>query len=169
MYVFFNPTYFIVPVRRRGSGQSEFKARLSRNPWARAHMAEKLQRARELCRGHVPKPRDPVPFGYRNWDKAVGVWHNEVGDRRPKFTGTKNQVRVQQKHHRVQRDLIAAAVSGCDTMTRCVIANESDATMPDTFDPFIQVAAFVRRHYAAEDAGPSGRAAIGLPDASSKN
>ena len=131
-------------------------------------MAEKLQRARELCRGHVPKQRDPVPFGYRNWDKAVGVWHNEVGDRRPKFTGTKNQVRVQQKHHRVQRDLIAAAVSGCDTMTRCVIANESDATMPDTSDPFIQVTAFIRRHYAAEDAAPSGHAAIGLPDASSK-
>ena len=46
--------------------------------------------------------------------------------------------------------------------------NESDATMLDTSDPFIQVAAFIRRHYAAEDAGASGQAAIGLPDAASK-
>ena len=131
-------------------------------------MAEQLQRAQELCRGHVPKPRGPVPLRYRNWDKVVGVWRNNSDDCQPKFTGTKNQVKVQQNQHRVRCDIAAAAVSGRDTMSRCVVANESDPIMQDTSDAFIEVAAFIRRQYDAEDAGAFSHDGTGLPDASSK-
>ena len=82
--------------------------------------------------------------------------------------GTRNQITVQQNQHRVRCDMAAAAVSGRDTMSRCIVANESDATMPNTSDAFIEVAAFIRRQYAAEDAGAFRHDGIGLPDASSK-
>ena len=61
--------------------------------------------------------------------------------------------------------MAAAAVSGRDTMSRCIVAAESDATMPNTSDAFIEVAAFIRRQYAAEDAGAFRHDGIGLPDA----
>ena len=104
----------------------------------------------------------PVPLRYRNWDKVVGVWRNNSGDCQPKFTGTRNQITVQQNQHRVRCDIAAAAVSGRDTMSRCDVANESDATISNTSDAFVEAAAFIRRQYAAEDAGAFSHDGTGL-------
>ena len=126
-------------------------------------MAEKLQRAQELCRGHVPKPCGPMPRRHRNWDRVVGVWRNNSGDCQLKFTGTRNQITMQQNQHRVRCDMAAAAVSGRDTMSRCIVANESNATMPNTSDAFIEVAAFIRRQYTLKTQMHLGMMALGYP------